>query len=137
MNEKNQSKNTANDNLIPHHILLCLEGVKKGDYGFLKMLGEIYEEGRGVKLNKTKAIDFYQKFYEEHRGRRVEVNEVELLMKIGHLYLELGNNYRAAEWYLKAGLQIIQDYPEKQQARIFKKYKVEKFLTKTGCQDKI
>ncbi len=114
-----------------------MQDAAAGKYDALHTLGEIYEAGLGVKPDKQKAINFYQKFYEEHRGRRVQVDEVELLMKIGHLCMELGNKYRAAEWYMKAGLQIVQDYPEKQRTKIFKKYKVEKFLIKTGCQDKI
>lgn len=135
MSEKNPSKNTANDNLIPEHILKCMRYVGEGQYSALKALGEIYEEGLGVKQDKMKAADFYQKFYEEHRGRRVQVDEVGLLIKIGHLYMELGNKYRAAEWYMKAGLQIVQDYPEKQHPKMFKKYKVEKFLIKTGYEE--
>lgn len=137
MSEKNSNPKTANDNLVPHHILLCLEGIKKGDYGFWKTLGEVYEEGYGVKPDKQRAVEFYNRFYEEHRSRRVDVDEVELLMKIGHLHLELGNKYRAAEWYLKAGLQIVQDYPKNVHGKMFRKYKVEKFLIQTGYQDKV
>lgn len=137
MSEEILNPQTANDNLIPKNVFWCLQDAAAGRYDALHTLGQIYDEGLGVKPDKHKAIEFYQKFYDEHRSRRVEVDEVELLMRIGHLYLELGNKYRAAEWFLKAGLQIVQDYEEKQREKMFKKYKVEKFLIKTGCQDKV
>lgn len=127
----------ANDNIVPHNILWCWQDVAAGRYNALHTLGQIYEEGLGVKADKQKAIDLYSRFYEEHRGRRVRVDEVELLMKLGHLHMEIGNKYRAAEWYLKAGLQIVNDYPEKDRAKAFKRYKIEKFLRKTGHQDMV
>lgn len=133
-----KKKNKNSDSvLIPKNIFELRKMVANGNYHALHHLGEVYELGRGgVKPDAAKAIEFYHRFYEIHMSKRVKVDEISLLMRMGHLHMELGNKYRAAEQYFKAGLQIMHDFDEeKERKRLFKKHKVQKFLEKTGYQD--
>ncbi len=137
MNDTPFRETEANDNLqvVNASVLTLMRNAAKGMYECYQHLAYMYEAGDGVEKNLPKAIKLYRKFYEEHSRRRIKIDEVELLMNIGHLYLQLGNKYRAAEWYLKAGFQIVQDYKdEKERRQMFKKHKVEHHLKKTGCE---
>ena len=112
-----------------------IQKAEEGDYLLFHFLAEMYVSGRVVEKDTSKAIGLYKKFLKEHSKRRVNIDPIEVLIKIGHLYMDEGNKYRAAETYIEAILQIIGDYKGKERDKAFKRYKVEKYLAKTGYQD--
>lgn len=112
-----------------------LEKAEEGEYSNFHFLAELYEHGNIIKKNNIKAIELYKRFCKEHRKQRIKIDLIEVLIKIGHLHMKEGNKYRAAEAYIEAVEQIIGDYRGKERDRAFKRYKVEKYLKKTGHQD--
>lgn len=112
-----------------------LQKAEEGEYSNFHLLAWMYESGHAVKKDTSKAIKLYQQFCKEHRKQRVKIDLIEVLMKIGHLHMKEGNKYRAAEAYIEAVEQIIGDYQGKERSRAFKRYKIEKYLEKTGHKD--
>jgi len=119
------------------YILKNLAKINSGQYEGFHNIGKIYEQGLGISSNIPKAIEMYEKFYEIHRSKRIKIDVIELLINIGNLYLKLGNKLKAAETYFNAGMEIIQNQPPKEHNSLLKKYKIEKLIRRTGCQDLI
>jgi TPR repeat protein len=112
-----------------------LQKAEEGEYSNFHLLAWMYESGHAVKKDTSRAIKLYKQFCKEHRKARVKIDLIEVIMKVGHLHMKEGNKYRAAEAYIEAIEQIIGDYQGKERDRAFKKYKIEKYLKKTGYQD--
>lgn len=116
-------------------VRIMLDNAEKGEYILFHFLGEMYKNGKVVKKDEKMAIKFYQRFCEEHLKKRVSIDLVQTYMDIGHLYMHGGNKYRAAEYYVKAALQIIGDYTICDMEKVMKRYKIKKHLQKTGYEE--
>ncbi|CAN5819264.1 hypothetical protein BH10BAC2_BH10BAC2_27040 [soil metagenome] len=129
----NDNGHTTND-----YVLTALRNIKNGRKKDFLQLGNIYEHGHGVKQNMEAALNAYESYYENYRKLvPVKFDIIQFLIDIGNMHMKLGNKFRAAEWYLKAAMHIMELYNinESQQKRTLKKYKLEKLLIKTGYHD--
>ena len=138
-NITSDSQHPSNDNeaVVNEFYLEWLRNISQGQFKAYLRLGRSYESGNGVNKDVPKALKTYEKYYEAYRSLvPARFNLIEFLIGIGNKYKSLGNNYRAAEWYLKASMHIIEEYnSEKKQQKVFNKYRLEELIKETGCHN--
>jgi TPR repeat protein len=139
--EKSSKKNrSSNDNTATSNpfYLDCIRDINEGVYKSYLRLAKIYEEGHGVKKDIKKSLEMYEKYYKVY-GKLVPVKFqiIEFLIDVGNKHMELKNKYRAAQWYMNAIGHIMEaySYDTKKQNQLLKKYKLQKLLAQTGCEE--
>ncbi len=128
---------SANDNevVVNKFYLRFLGNIKKGIFKDYLNIGDIYENGYGVKKDLSKAIKAYEKYYSEYRKLVPPKFEIiKFLIDIGNKYMSLGDKPNAAEWYMKASMHIVEEYSNdvKKQNKELKRHKLEKLIRATG-----